>query len=205
MSRPLTFVFALASLLPSAIAGNPDPIHQFEPSSVQGLDRWYGRAVDIDDGVALVGGPGGQSYYHGYVDAIDIGTGHILKRLRDSPSQPGQEFGAAVALDGNIVATAGTAMHLAQHDIVCQRINKVREGRPHIVDMIKSDEICLIVNTTEGKRATRESKGIRAAAVVNKVTYYTTIAAAAATCTALDYLEAQEVNKLQDLHDEIAA
>lgn len=81
----------------------------------------------------------------------------------------------------------------------------MREGRPHVVDMIKSQEVSLIVNTTEGKRAIRESRGIRAAAVVNKVTYYTTMAAAKATCTALDYLENSDVNKLQDLHREAAA
>jgi carbamoyl-phosphate synthase large subunit len=65
--------------------------------------------------------------------------------------------------------------------------------------------VSLIVNTTEGKRAIHESRGIRAAAVINKVTYYTTIAAAMATCTALDHMESNEVNKLQDLHKELAA
>ncbi|MEE4186582.1 MAG: carbamoyl-phosphate synthase large subunit [Gammaproteobacteria bacterium] len=104
-----------------------------------------------------------------------------------------------------IMATDGTAMHLARNGIECRRINKVHEGRPHIVDVIKSNEVSLVVNTTEGKRAIRESHGIRAAAVSNKVTYYTTMAAAKATCTALDYLENTDVNKLQALHAEIAA
>ena len=104
-----------------------------------------------------------------------------------------------------ILATDGTALHLAQHGIKCRRINKVSEGRPHIVDMIKSKEVTLIVNTTEGKRAIRESHSIRAAAVSHKVTYYTTMAAAKATCTALDYLEDTDINKLQALHAEIAA
>ena len=58
--------------------------------------------------------------------------------------------------------------------IACRRANKVREGRPHIVDMIKNDEISLIVNTTEGKQAIRESHSIRREAVARKVTYYTT-------------------------------
>jgi carbamoyl-phosphate synthase large subunit len=102
-----------------------------------------------------------------------------------------------------ILATDGTAMHMAKHGIKCKRINKVREGRPHIVDMIKSKEVSLIVNTTEGKKSIRESQGIRAAAVGSKVTYYTTLAAAKATCTALDYLQNTDVNSLGSLHSEI--
>ena len=82
----------------------------------------------------------------------------------------------------------------------CRRVNKVREGRPHIVDMIKNDEIDLIVNTTEGKQAIRESNSIRREAVHRRVTYYTTLAAGLATCEALDHLDEVEVNRLQDLH-----
>jgi carbamoyl-phosphate synthase large subunit len=78
----------------------------------------------------------------------------------------------------------------------------VREGRPHIVDMIKNDEIDLIVNTTEGKQAIRESNSIRREAVHRRVTYYTTLAAAVATCEALDHLDEVDVNRLQDLHRE---
>ncbi|MEQ8205632.1 MAG: hypothetical protein RIA65_05610, partial [Woeseia sp.] len=86
-----------------------------------------------------------------------------------------------------------------------RRANKVREGRPHIVDMIKNNEIALIVNTTEGKQAIQESESIRAEAVRKNVTYYTTLGAAIATCRALDHLDNIEVNRLQDLHSEVAA
>ena len=72
------------------------------------------------------------------------------------------------------MATDGTAKALSAAGIACRRVNKVREGRPHIVDMIKNDEINLIVNTTEGKQAIRESRSIRREAVHRKVTYYTT-------------------------------
>ena len=99
-----------------------------------------------------------------------------------------------------IVATGGTAHALAEAGVSCRRANKVREGRPHIVDMIKNDEISLIVNTTEGKQAIRESHSIRAEAVHQKVTYYTTLAAAKATCDALDHQDNVVVNRLQDLH-----
>jgi carbamoyl-phosphate synthase large subunit len=102
-----------------------------------------------------------------------------------------------------IVATEGTALAILSAGIECRRANKVREGRPHIVDMIKNDEFTLIVNTTEGKQAIFESRSIRREAVHKKVTYYTTIAAALATCDALEYLDAVEVNRLQDLHTEV--
>jgi carbamoyl-phosphate synthase large subunit len=104
-----------------------------------------------------------------------------------------------------IVATDGTARALTAAGIECRRVLKVREGRPHIVDMIKNAEIDLICNTTEGKQAVRESRSIRREAVARKVTYYTTIAAARATCEALDHLEEVEVNRLQDLHKELQA
>jgi carbamoyl-phosphate synthase large subunit len=101
-----------------------------------------------------------------------------------------------------VLATEGTAQALAEAGVVCRRVNKVREGRPHIVDMIKNDEIDLIVNTTEGKQAIRESNSIRREAVYRRVTYYTTLAAGLATCEALDHLDEVEVNRLQDLHKE---
>ncbi len=101
-----------------------------------------------------------------------------------------------------LLATEGTARALTEAGVACRRINKVREGRPHIVDMIKNDEIDLIVNTTEGKQATRESNSIRREAVHRRVTYYTTLAAGLATCEALDHLDEVEVNRLQDLHNE---
>ena len=105
----------------------------------------------------------------------------------------------------DLVATRGTAKFLKEADIRCRRANKVREGRPHIVDMIKNDEIALIVNTTEGKQAIRESQSIRAQAVRNNVTYYTTLGAAIATGKAIAHLDDSDVNRLQDLHKEVAA
>ena len=108
-----------------------------------------------------------------------------------------------IARGFDIVATHGTADEMEKAGVACRRVNKVREGRPHIVDMIKNDEISLIVNTTEGKRAIFESNSIRREAVARRVTYYTTLAAALATCEAIDHLQEVEVNRLQDLHKEV--
>jgi len=131
------------------------------------------------------------------------GTALLSVRDRDKPAAV--ELGQALVDRGfEIIATGGTAKALAEGGVACRRVNKVREGRPHIVDMIKNKEISLIVNTTEGKQAIRESHSIRAAAVHQKVTYYTTLPAAKATCDALDHLDNVVVNRLQDLHAEVA-
>ncbi len=132
------------------------------------------------------------------------GTALLSVRDRD---KPGAVKLAKVLIDRgfDIVATDGTAMELAENGLECRRVNKVREGRPHIVDMIKNGDITFVCNTTEGKRAIRESQTIRAATVNNKVTYYTTLAAAMATSMALDHIDGGEVYKLQDLHKKSAA
>ncbi|MDH3647415.1 MAG: carbamoyl-phosphate synthase large subunit [Gammaproteobacteria bacterium] len=132
------------------------------------------------------------------------GTALLSVRDRDKPGAI-ELARLLVARGFDLIATDGTAKTLIEAGLQCERANKVREGRPHIVDIIKNDEIDFIVNTTEGKQAIRESDSIRRQAVHNKVTYYTTIAAARATCLALDYINAAEVNRLQDLHEELTA
>ena len=99
-----------------------------------------------------------------------------------------------------IVATRGTAAAIQAAGTDCLVVNKVLEGRPHIVDMIKNSQIDLIVNTTEGKQAIADSFDIRRAAVQHKVSYSTTLAGARATCMALEYLDTATVNSLQSLH-----
>jgi carbamoyl-phosphate synthase large subunit len=130
--------------------------------------------------------------------------GVALLSVRDRDKEGVAGLGRRLIAHGfELVATDGTAKALAEAGVTVRRVNKVREGRPHIVDMIKNDEIDLIVNTTEGKLAIRESNSIRREAVHRRVTYYTTLAAALATCEALDHLDEVEVNRLQDLHKEM--
>jgi carbamoyl-phosphate synthase large subunit len=128
----------------------------------------------------------------------------VSVRERDKPGAVGLAQ-RLIAHGFTIVATEGTARTLEAAGVACRRANKVRDGRPHIVDMIKNDEIDLIVNTTEGKQAIRESNSIRREAVHRRITYYTTLAAALATCEALDHIDEVDVNRLQDLHREAFA
>ncbi|HXC60053.1 MAG TPA: carbamoyl-phosphate synthase large subunit [Steroidobacteraceae bacterium] len=132
------------------------------------------------------------------------GTVLVSVRERDKPGAV--EMARRLITKGfDIVATDGTAKAIVAAGLACKRVNKVREGRPHIVDMIKNDEIALIVNTTEGRQATRDSTSIRREAVSRRVTYFTTLAAGLATCEALDHIEDEDVNRLQDLHQELRA
>jgi carbamoyl-phosphate synthase large subunit len=132
--------------------------------------------------------------------------GVCLLSVRDRDKESAVVIAKRLSARGfEIVATQGTAAAIEAAGVQCRRALKVREGRPHIVDMIKNDEFDLIVNTTEGKRAIHESRSIRREAEFRKVTYFTTVAAAHATCDALDHLEDHDVNRLQDLHLEIGA
>jgi carbamoyl-phosphate synthase large subunit len=99
-----------------------------------------------------------------------------------------------------LYATGGTCKVLIENGIKCERVNKVAEGRPHIVDMIKNDEFRMIINTTEGKKAIADSAAIRRAALQHKVTYTTTMSGGEAFCLALKQADSTNVNRLQDLH-----
>jgi len=99
-----------------------------------------------------------------------------------------------------LVATKGTAEILKENKMDVIPVNKVAEGRPHIVDMIKNDEIDFIVNVTEDKKAIADSYEIRRNALQNKVTYYTTLFGARAACKAMNYSNELSVSSLQSLH-----
>jgi carbamoyl-phosphate synthase large subunit len=106
-----------------------------------------------------------------------------------------------VELGFEILATRGTAKVLKSHGIPVAEVNKVVEGRPHIVDMIKNGEVSFIVNTVEATRtAVTDSKAIRTTALARRVTYYTTVAGAKAACAGMKHLAKLEPYRLQDLH-----
>ena len=111
-------------------------------------------------------------------------------------------FAVANAIDGNADsawgifpevgrphrAAAGTQRFLAAEGIVCDKINKVLEGRPHIVDAIKNGGVQLVVNTTEGAQALADSRSLRRAALLHKVPYFTTLAGANAAALGIEAL-----------------
>ena len=181
-----------ASVFPFAKFLGSDPILGPEMKStgeVMGTGRFFGEAyakAQLAAGVVLPRG----------------GTALISVRDQDKNGAIGL---ARILVDRGfqIVATSGTATAIQEAGVPCRSVFKVREGRPHVVDMIKNGEISLVVNTTDNRQAIRESHSIRREAVHRKVTYYTTITAAKATCVALDHLDATDVNRLQDLHAEI--
>ncbi|MGN0921647.1 MAG: carbamoyl-phosphate synthase large subunit [Cellvibrio sp.] len=102
-----------------------------------------------------------------------------------------------------IVATRGTAAVLQAAGLETEIVNKVQEGRPHIVDMIKNGQIQMIINTVEGRQATRDSSSIRRNAENNRVYYTTTLAAGLAVCMALKQENEITVRRLQDLHKSV--
>jgi len=104
-----------------------------------------------------------------------------------------------------LVATEGTAKFLGSKGLEVERVNKVAEGRPHIVDLIKNGEISYVINTTEGKVAIADSFSIRREALQHRVTYSTTLAGARALVAAIDARNHPRVTSLQELHKELEA
>ena len=100
----------------------------------------------------------------------------------------------------SIVATHGTAEVIGKAGLPVTGVNKVAEGRPHIVDMLKNDEIQIVFNTTEGKQAIADSSTIRRTALRHDVFCTTTIAGALAVCEALKFGNNVSVYTIQDLH-----
>ena len=95
-----------------------------------------------------------------------------------------------VDLGFRIIATRGTKRALGAHGIPCEQVNKVLEGRPHIVDLMKNGEVQLVFNTTEGAKALADSKDIRRTALLHHIPYYTTLAGALAATQAIKALAA---------------
>ena len=183
-----------AAVFPFSKFPEADPILGPEMKStgeVMGTGRTFGEAYAKSQSAAGVTLPRTGVCLISVRDRDKAGVVALAQRLRTRGFE--------------LVATSGTAEALTAAGIECRRANKVREGRPHIVDMIKNDEFDLIVNTTEGKQAILDSNSIRREAVHRGVTYYTTLAAAVATCEALDHIDEVAVNSLQDLHLELRA
>jgi carbamoyl-phosphate synthase large subunit len=131
-------------------------------------------------------------------------TGTVFVSVRDIDKPRVLEITRLLAgLGFKIRATGGTARYLVSEGVKTQRVNKVSEGRPHVVDLIKNGEIQLVLNTTEGAQALADSRSLRRAALLHKVPYYTTVAGAIAASQGIRaYLAGDlEVRALQDYFD----
>jgi carbamoyl-phosphate synthase large subunit len=171
-----------------------------------GVDPLLGPEMKSTGEVMGVGRSFGEAFAKSQMAAGDPlpRSGRAFISVRDPDKAAATEIARSLAEFGfEIVASHGTASAVEAAGIPCRHITKVKEGRPHIVDMIKNDEIALIINTTEGKSAIADSYTIRREALHHKVAYATTIAAGRAMCLALAYPEDGEVNRLQQLHEEI--
>jgi len=131
-------------------------------------------------------------------------SGLCLISVRDVDKAAAVEVARRLVARGfTLAATGGTAKALTDAGLTVRMVNKVAEGRPHIVDLIKNDEAAIVINTTEGRRAIMDSASIRASAEQHNVFYTTTLAAAEAVCMALEQETDITVRRLQDLHDSI--
>jgi carbamoyl-phosphate synthase large subunit len=169
-----------------------DPILGPEMKStgeVMGVGRSFGEAFAKSQLAASVVLPTGGKAFISVREADKAAVVQIAKDL--------------AALGFSLLATRGTQKVLSDAGVACEPVNKVAEGQPHIVDMLKNDEIELIVNTTEGRQSVADSREIRRAALQHQVNYTTTLAAARATVQALNSEDIVSVNRLQSLHGEL--
>ncbi len=172
-----------------------------------GVDPLLGPEMKSTGEVMGVGRTFGEAFFKGLMGAgmqlPESGLAFVSVREQD------REQAIAVAkqlsdVGFDLIATRGTQAAIEARGIPCKLVNKMQEGRPHIVDMIKNDDISLIINTTEGKKAISDSYYIRREALNHKVAYSTTIAGALAFCAALNSDGIEEIYSLQELHEEIA-
>lgn len=172
----------------------------------QGVDPILGPEMKSTGEVMSVGRSFGEAFAKSQLAASVIlptgGNAFISVREDDKVSV------IAIAKDLStlnfvLLATCGTQKILQASGVSCEKVNKVAEGQPHIVDMIKNNEINLIVNTSEGRQSIADSREIRRAALQHRVNYTTTLAAARATILALNSANTGSVNRLQTLHGEL--
>ncbi|MDH5392235.1 MAG: carbamoyl-phosphate synthase large subunit [Gammaproteobacteria bacterium] len=167
-----------------------------------GVDPLLGPEMKSTGEVMGIGLTFGEAFAKAQSAAgADLPTkGKVFISVKERDRASAVDLGRDLVEQGfELIATRGIGRELADAGVDCQLINKVYEGRPHIVDMIKNDEIALIINTTEGKKAIEDSFTIRSSALQHKVSYTTTMAGARATGQAIKHLAENDVRRLQDL------
>jgi len=173
----------------------------------QGVDPILGPEMRSTGEVMGVGDSFGAARYKTMLAAnYPLPTvGKAFLSVRDADKQRLVAIATDLIRRGfSLIATHGTQQFLDAQGIDCEPINKVMEGRPHIVDLIKNDEIRFIVNTTEGRQAIKDSFSIRRETLQRRIAYSTTLAGAHATLNALDHQGDRSVHSLQQLHQSIS-
>ena len=168
-----------------------------------GVDTILGPEMKSTGEVMGIGDTFGEAF-----DKSQLGSGAVIPEkgkvfisVRDADKQSAIEVATYLAGNGfTVLATKGTAALIKESGVDVTEVKKVKEGQPHIVDLIINGDVDLIVNTTSGKQSLKDSYTIRRQALVHSVTYYTTIAAAKAACAAHESLSGDKrVRRLQDL------
>lgn len=200
------------SLQEQKIGAEVSPKHYSVKESVfpfikfMGVDPILGPEMKSTGEVMGVGKTFGEAFAKSQLAAgVDLPVaGRVLISVRDDDkTEVGKLAVELVRLGFEIVATDGTANFLDTKNIPCKHVNKVRQGRPHIVDMIIDKKVDLIINTTEGKQAIADSYTMRREAIQQKICYTTTITGAWALKEAIEQGNASDVYQLQKLHAEV--
>ena len=211
--RPLAKIAARCmagkTLREQGIEGEIIPKHYYVKEAVfpfvkfPGVDTLLGPEMKSTGEVMGVG----RTFGEAFAKSMEGGSvrlprgGRVLLSVREADRARAVCVARQLAeLGFEISATRGTCRSITEAGIACSVVNKVKEGRPHIVDMIKNNEFVLIINTTEGKQAIIDSASIRRAALQRKVSYSTTISGAEAAVLALQQPDELTVNSLRELH-----
>jgi carbamoyl-phosphate synthase large subunit len=172
-----------------------------------GVDTVLGPEMKSTGEVMGIGRSFGEAFSKSQIAAgyeIPKG-GRMFISVRDADQKPVIEIARYFKEHGfEILATRGTAAVLQAAGVAARAINKVSEGRPHILDMIVNDEIDIIINTTSDRQSFEDSRAIRSQALQHQVTNYTTLSAARAACAAHREGNQLTIDRLQDLHQELA-
>jgi carbamoyl-phosphate synthase large subunit len=193
ITRDIDYIAVKEAVFPFARFPGVDPVLGPEMKStgeVMGIDRDFATAFaksQLGGGTILpLGGTA-------FVSVKTSDKPHILPAVRQ-----------LIELGFDVIATSGTASYLREQGLDVAQVNKVAQGRPHIVDRIKDGEVALIFNTTEGWQSLRDSASIRASALTGRVPYFTTAAASVAAAQAIAALRTRplEVRALQQYYSQ---
>ena len=172
-----------------------------------GVDTILGPEMKSTGEVMGIGTTFGEAFVKSQIAAgVKLpSAGRAFLSVRGADKSHAVEVGRdLIELGFTLVATRGTSAVLAAAGLKVTPVNKVAEGRPHVVDMIKNHEIVLIVNTVEdNKRAIQDSWSIRNAALHGRITYFTTMAGARAACLGMKHLQSMKICNLQSLHESL--